>query len=181
MQQFAHPGSTNIRHHRGTKYFRPGFVHPWCALSSNARVIGSKKYQIIIRIPLLDQQTKTYLCLYDSTLILTAFSSFQEFSSSGHFCNRLLKLFWLDPRLNDIYVFSVSVQAYVSLYSQQYSQHTCTVFQKYELSSIVAKPTAQDVYWHGFEGWSTHLETKEIYVSKHNMFHINVPLSYSLL
>jgi hypothetical protein len=69
---------------RGTKYFRLGFVHPWAALNASARVIGSKTYQIIIRIHLLRQQAKTDICLSGPSLILTDFSFFQEFSLSGH-------------------------------------------------------------------------------------------------
>jgi len=98
MQQIPHWGPISIRY-RGTKYFRPGFVHPWNALSAN-----------IITIPLLYQQIKTHLCSSDPTLILTDFSSFQEFSSSGHFCNRLLKWFlthW--GRVTQIWVFTLQL------------------------------------------------------------------------
>jgi hypothetical protein len=46
---------------------------------------------------------------------------------------------------------------------------------------FVAKLTPQDVNWHGFKCWSTHLETKEIYISKTYMFCIKAPPYYSLL
>jgi hypothetical protein len=53
---------------------------------------------------------------------------------------------------DDTSVFSVSVQAYVSVYSQKYNKKYVLYFRSRSLVLIVAKLTPQDVYWHGFKG-----------------------------
>jgi len=128
MNQFPHWGAINIRR-RGTKYFRPGFVHPWAALNATARVIGSKPYQIIIRILLLCQQAKTYLCLSGPTLILTDFSFFQEFSLSGHSWHRLLKLFLTGSWAMITPLCSLSVFKIICPYTLNNTVKICIIFQ----------------------------------------------------